>query len=499
VADYFDRLELELRAAVPRATAHPYPYPYPHPHPHPHARQLRPARRRPRPGTVFVAVSVAVTAAVVVLAVALVGHAHNAARRTPPSSRHPSTGPATAAVPTLQQLLANFAVLRRPQTAADRSWQPDPDPAARSLPPATRLARTLPGGNRVFVRLEKLTAPEPGRPAGTYSMILWVVDRRGDSGSANFGHNVGYTISPMEFPAPGHQTGNKPTWTSLVPNGLARVSWTFACSAKSSPCLGRNQITLQVPVRGNIASASAPRTGGCIGTSLSCRPPATVTWYAPGGRIVDTFAGRNLMPAVAPFVQPAATSPPQHTRHRISDVLTGDGIGTVRFGESRVAVIAAVTRLLGPSSTGYGRANAVLAECGVDHTMTWPNWPVVSAHGKNYRLDPTLTVWFSHSRFVGYQYGEFRNTPAPRAPSRGTVLATTRGLTLGNKLARGRKLYGAAFRTSTAQGGVFLISAPAGRIDGFAWAGSPRYGDVSLHSLVATIDAGDVGCPALSP
>ncbi|HUB05340.1 MAG TPA: hypothetical protein VMA76_09715 [Solirubrobacteraceae bacterium] len=155
MADYFDRLELELRAAVPRATAHRYP------HPHPHARRLRPARRRPRPGTVCVAVSVAVTAAVVVLAVALVGHAHNAALRTPPSSRHPSTGQATAAVPTLQQLLANFAVLRRPQTAADRSWQPDPDPGARSLPEATRLARTLPGGNRVFVSLEKLTAPPP--------------------------------------------------------------------------------------------------------------------------------------------------------------------------------------------------------------------------------------------------------------------------------------------------------------------------------------------------
>ena len=72
--------------------------------------------------------------------------------------------------------------------------------------------------------------------------------------------------------------------------------------------------------------------------------------------------------------------------------------------------------------------------------MTWPNWPVVSAHGNNYRLDPTLTVWFSRSRFVGYQYGEFRNTLAPRAPSRGTVLATTRGLTLGDTLARGRKL-----------------------------------------------------------
>ena len=41
---------------------------------------------------------------------------------------------------------------------------------------------------------------------------------------------------------------------------------------------------------------------------------------------------------------------------------------------------------------------------------------------------------------------------------------------------------------------MFLISAPAGRIDGYAW-GSPKYGDVSLQSLVATIDAGERGLP----
>ncbi len=33
-----------------------------------------------------------------------------------------ATQPVTNAVPTLGQLLAHFAVLRRPQTAADRSW-----------------------------------------------------------------------------------------------------------------------------------------------------------------------------------------------------------------------------------------------------------------------------------------------------------------------------------------------------------------------------------------
>jgi hypothetical protein len=233
-----------------------------------------------------------------------------------------------------------------------------------------------------------------------------------------------------------------------------------------------------------------PRPGNLVvGLSVAVTVAVVVATVALVGH-AHTTTGASPPASSAPAT-PVAT-PVGKNRHRISDVLTGDGIGRVEFGRSRVSVIAAVTRLLGPSSTSYMR---VEAECGVDHAMTWVNGP---AYGRHYPLDPELTVWFSHSRFVGYQYGEQGTKLAPRVPSLGTVLATTRGLTVGDKLSRGRRLYGAAFRTSTAQGGVFLISAPAGRIDGYAW-GSPRYGDVSLQSLVATIDAGNVGCPALSP
>jgi len=240
-------------------------------------------------------------------------------------------------------------------------------------------------------------------------------------------------------------------------------------------------------------SRRRPRPGNLVvGLSVAVTVAVVVVAVALVGHAHTT--AHASPPASSAPAAPVAT-PVDKDRHRIRDVLTGDGIGRVKFGQSRVAVIAAVTRLLGPSSTSYKR---VEAECGVDHAMIWVNWPVVSAYGKHYPLDPELTVWFSHSRFVGYQYGELGTKLAPRAPSLGTVLAATRGLTVGDELSRGRQLYGAAFRTSTAQGGVFLISAPAGRIDGYAW-GSPRYGDVSLQSLVATIDAGNIGCPALSP
>ena len=43
-----------------------------------------------------------------------------------------------------------------------------------------------------------------------------------------------------------------------------------------------------------------------------------------------------------------------------------------------------------------------------------------------------------------------------------------------------------------------IAATERGRIDGFA-RGTPKCGDVSPQSVVATIDAGNVGCPALSP
>ena len=53
MADYFDRLELELRAAVPRAAAYPHPHAQPDPraaaYPHPHAQPDPRAAAYPHP------------------------------------------------------------------------------------------------------------------------------------------------------------------------------------------------------------------------------------------------------------------------------------------------------------------------------------------------------------------------------------------------------------------------------------------------------------------
>jgi hypothetical protein len=166
--------------------------------------------------------------------------------------------------------------------------------------------------------------------------------------------------------------------------------------------------------------------------------------------------------------------------HKVRKVLAGNGIGAATFGRFREDVIVALTPLLGHARGGYKR---VPAECGVDHTITWP----------------LLTAYFQNGRFVGYQYGELGVNATPRPPASGTVLATTRGLTIGDTLARGRRLYGGAFKISAAQGGSFAITTPHGRLTGYAWTVPRARSVVSPKNLVATVDAGDVGCPAVSP
>jgi hypothetical protein len=54
-------------------------------------------------------------------------------------------------------------------------------------------------------------------------------------------------------------------------------------------------------------------------------------------------------------------------------------------------------------------------------------------------------------------------------PGRGLALATTRGLRIGDALARGRQLYGRSFAISAAQGGSWDVRVAGGLISGYAW------------------------------
>jgi hypothetical protein len=73
-------------------------------------------------------------------------------------------------------------------------------------------------------------------------------------------------------------------------------------------------------------------------------------------------------------------------------------------------------------------------------------------------FDAELELWFKNSRFVGYSYSpnnfqtSFQNDWSSYV-SHPMMLATAKGLAVGDPLARGRRLYGRAFAvTSRMQG-----------------------------------------------
>jgi hypothetical protein len=171
-------------------------------------------------------------------------------------------------------------------------------------------------------------------------------------------------------------------------------------------------------------------------------------------------------------------------------VLSADGLGTIRFRASLGRLERFLFPMLGRPDGGY---QATLDECGVDHALTWPI--VLSPSTGRFERGEELTVLFHRGRFVGYQYG---GNALPAEAGLLVRARTVAGLAIGDPLSTGQRLYGRAFRISTAQGGIWQARTPHGKLTGYAY-GNPKVSDVSPSSRVASIDAGDVGCPAMSP
>lgn len=113
--------------------------------------------------------------------------------------------------------------------------------------------------------------------------------------------------------------------------------------------------------------------------------------------------------------------------------------------------------------------------CNVDSVIQWRD----------------IYVYFDHGEFVGYNSSEGVDTPpAPDAP------ATLKGLKTGDSVPQAEQMYGPAFSTSLDQGGSWTANTPEGTLDGFLTAEPNQTGTVPL---IGTIEAGSVGCPALSP
>lgn len=159
-------------------------------------------------------------------------------------------------------------------------------------------------------------------------------------------------------------------------------------------------------------------------------------------------------------------SPRCYAVHR---VLRSGGVGRASFGDRPSTVTRLLDNLLGRPPN---RSFHTMSLCRVDGAIDWPG----------------LSVDFVHERFVGYQYW-----PASRAGQ--PDLTTTRGLDVGDPVARARQIYGRVFETSAAQGGSWLVPTAHGRLYGYL-SGPPIRGP---HIEIASIGAGYVGCPGVTP
>jgi len=227
-------------------------------------------------------------------------------------------------------------------------------------------------------------------------------------------------------------------------------------------------------VRVQTAVTPGPRSGEYSYVEDNLQPRAGQRWLIYGQR-----TRRGVI--TASICSGSHQIGPRPTR----STLAGDGIAGVRFGASPAAVTVGLRRLLGRPGRPYRPGGA----CNYDHTIQWAD----------------LSANFRRSRFVGYSYGMYGTLGPPHAPRGALPLATVRGLQVGDTMVRGQRLYGGRFGFSQANGGTWGVPTPHGLIDGFTW-GTPKHGgaagsggDVGPRSVVATIEAGAVGCPALSP
>jgi hypothetical protein len=147
-------------------------------------------------------------------------------------------------------------------------------------------------------------------------------------------------------------------------------------------------------------------------------------------------------------------------------VLAANGIGGIHFGISETAAIKRVTKLIGtaPLHPKPTRDSA----CNLDASIGWHD----------------LMIDFDHRKFVGYSYF-------------GKRFATAAGFRVGDRLSTARRLYGNRLIWSAENGGSWEVRTSGSLLGGYAWKwNAPRIGP---RAIANSIDAGAVGCPAMSP
>ena len=314
--NYLPDLRASLVSAAERAAAAPTPRPDDVP------ARIRP-RRWPLAGlrALPVALGVVIAVAITVLALTQVRHAPTQPK---PATRQPSGR---------QALVAILAVLRRPQTSADRN-SPILTNNLRALAqgagaalgvtpdyPLIRRATTTPWGSPVFlvpVKPLPVKAIHPARGSTAYAPLrrqtgegLMEVDRSGSGGDATAsaieaGHFLGTTGAGRSFA--GGSTGTRVIL--VVPDGVAKVAFVFPRQTnRSDPGapVYRRSLTMIAPVDGNVAAIQVPRE--CCGSNVP------MIWYGADGHVVKRLGNFADVNRVLPTPKPG----PETSQSRAAD------------------------------------------------------------------------------------------------------------------------------------------------------------------------------------
>ena len=240
----------------------------------------------PRPRGKGATVTLGIAAAALIVALVLTLQRQTSPRVIAASHSQPDLSVRRHIGPTLRELRANFAVLRRPATASEHaavatftaatSDQPE-------IPEYVRLADVI-NGMKVYFVVYPIFRHGARGAVVAHQMNL----AGGDTGLAWGPGN--YLIFPAALSG-----SDGSTYLSVVPDGVRSVTWRFACPPNSSsgPCQLPPEHVVHVPVHDNLAVWQT-------NTHVSWSPygnVATVTWFGADG-LTKVFTNAN---AAVPF------------------------------------------------------------------------------------------------------------------------------------------------------------------------------------------------------
>jgi hypothetical protein len=176
---------------------------------------------------------------------------------------------------------------------------------------------------------------------------------------------------------------------------------------------------------------------------------------------VPGFAGWSSLASASAVASPERTV-----------VLSGDSVGSVRFGEPQRSAVSELTRLIGAPQGGVQDSEG---NCTIDAALDWASF----------------SAYFFGGRFVGYQTGSPDGKREPTFNGK-----TQRDLRIGDSLGEARVLYPGHVTTSGENGGVYAITTSTGTIRGYL---SLEVASPPDKIKIVSISAGSVGCPADSP